>query len=368
MSDSLVNFRSELLHALSKKGHEVIACAPGDNPLVKEKLRSLGITYLPIHMSRTGLNPFKDLICFINLLKVLRDIKPHIVLAYTIKPIIYGSIAAKISGIKNIYSIITGLGYVFMGQNLKRSVFRKIIGMLYSIALKANKVVFFQNPDDLALFRESRIITDSTKTRIINGSGVNLKHFAVIEPLLSSPVFLLIARILKDKGVLEYVEAAKLLKQRYPNAEFHLLGPFDNNPSAIKRDTVIEWHKAGIINYLGETDDVRPFISSACVFVLPSYREGTPRSVLEAMAMGRPIVTTDTPGCRETVCNGVNGYLVDVKDPVSLANAMEKFILDPESIIVMGKNSRKIAEEKYDVHMVNSAILNSMELNNEALI
>lgn len=368
LPESLLNFRGQLLAEMVAQGHEVLACAPGENPTVREGLRQLGVSYQPIRLARTGLNPLRDVTCIFDLIGVFRTFRPELVIGYTIKPVIYGSLAARITGVREMYSIITGLGYVFMGHTLRRKLIRRFVCLLYRMAIKANRAVFFQNPDDLALFRELGLVGSDTRTVLINGSGVDLVRFPVAAPLPCPPVYLLIARLLRDKGIVEYVEAARLLKRRYPAAEFRLLGPFDDNPSAIERDRVFAWHDSGVIVYLGETDDVRPFIAAAGVYVLPSYREGTPRSVLEAMAMGRPIVTTDVPGCRETVIDGENGFLVKVQDAEALACAMERFILQPELIISMGRRSREIAEDKYDVNKVNAVIMNTMGLDDEKIV
>ena len=198
---------------------------------------------------------------------------------------------------------------------------------------------------------------------MINGSGVNVERYSFKPPQTETFIFLIIARLLWDKGVGEFVSAARLLKEKYPEVRWQIVGPFDNNPSAIHREDVAKWQAEGLIEYMGATEDVRPYLEKASVYVLPSYREGTPRSVLEAMAMGRPVITTDAPGCRETVIDGVNGFLVPVRDKVALAEAMEKFIIDKELMAEMGRKGREIAESRYDVHKVNLSILRPMELD-----
>lgn len=363
LAESLVNFRGPLLANMVREGHEVIACAHGENSTVASALKKLGVTYQGIRIERTGLNPVKDLHTLGQLYGFFKKISPDIALSYTIKPVIYGSLAAYMAGVSNIFSIITGLGYAFTEQSLKHRAVRIAAEKMYRAALRVNKAVFFQNTDDLALFADSGLVSPD-KQVLINGSGVDLDYFGKA-PLDNQPVFLLIARLLKDKGIIEYMHAAKILKKCYPKAIFRLLGPFDSNPSAINKYLIREWQGAGIIEYLGETSDVRPYIKEANIYVLPSYREGTPRTVLEAMAMGRPVITTDAPGCRETVIDGESGFLVPVKDIDALANAMERFILQPELIEKMGRRSRELAEEKYDVHMVNAVILRTMGLLSE---
>lgn len=360
---SLLNFRGELIRKLVGLGHEVTALAPEEG--FAEKVRALGAEYIQIPLDRTGLNPVKDAGTFLTLVRLMRRIKPDMVLSYAIKPVIYGSLAAGWTRVLRSYSMITGLGFVFVNGDADRGLLRRLVRTLYRLSLKHNAVVFFQNPDDLRLFQEEELLGRKTKPVLINGSGVDLERFYYVPPRTRPVAFLLIARLIWDKGVREYVEAARLLKQRYPEVSFQLLGPFDSNPAAIQERHVTDWTAEGIIEYLGRTDDVRPYIAASSVYVLPSYREGTPRSVLEAMAMGRPVITTDAPGCRETVVPGMNGFLVPVKDAAALAAAMEKFILNPEMIVPMGEKSRQIAEEKYDVHKVNQVILQSMGMVSE---
>ena len=359
-SPSLINFRGDLIRAMVELGHKVICLGPEAG--FEQPLQELGADYRQIPLHRTGLNPLKDVKTLFSLRKVLKEIRPDIVFSYTVKPIVYGSIAAHMAGVRRMYAMIEGLGYVFIGQSLKQKFLRQLVCFLYHKALKYNKAVFFLNPDDMRLFVDNSIVPKAVKPVLLNGIGVNIEKFAFAPPKLSPVTFLLIARLIKDKGILEYVESARLLKQKYPAAKFQLLGPLDINPAAITQEQLERWTKEGIIEYLGKTNDVRPYIAEASVYVLPSYREGTPRSVLEAMSMGRPIITTDAPGCRETVIDGRNGFLVPVKDVDALKSAMEKFILEPDLISRMGKQSRVIAEEKYDVRKVNRVILQEMGL------
>jgi glycosyltransferase involved in cell wall biosynthesis len=362
LSESLLNFRKQLLVEMVSNGHEVTAFAPGEDREVTTQLRELGIAYHPVSTDRTGLNPLSDIRTCIELFSLFRKYKPDILLNYTIKPVIYGSITARLAGVRRIFSIITGLGYTFSKESLGEKIIFAVVRRLYISALAGNHTVFFQNPDDMKLFTDYNIITRTGQSVLINGSGVDLQHFRLVALPQKRPVFLLIARLIRTKGIREFVEAASIVKQRHPNASFRLLGPYDSNPSAIQKNEVSSWIREGIIEYLGEAKDVRKSLADADVYVLPSYREGTPRSVLEAMAMGRPIITSDAPGCRETVQQGVNGFLVPIKDAKSLAAAMEKFIDHPQLIVSMGKRSRERAEEKYDVHKVNAVILEAMSL------
>jgi len=237
-----------------------------------------------------------------------------------------------------------------------------MIQPMYWVALRNNTKVFFQNPDDQELFTSMNLVSGCEQCVLINGSGVDIEYYRETPPVTERIVFLLIARLISDKGINEYVEAARRIKQDYPEVVFRLVGPFDSNPSAIPKKKIEKWHDEGVIEYLGKTRDVRPYIAESSVYVLPSYREGTPRTVLEAMSMGRPIITSDAPGCRETVIEGKNGYLVRVKDVDGLVQALERFILNPKLISMMGKESRKIAVKKYDVRKVNATILETMGL------
>jgi len=300
----------------------------------------------------------------LNLYRLFRELKPDCLLSYTIKPVIYGSIAAKVAGVPAIFSLITGLGYAFIGTGKLKRMLTSVVSVLYRFSLRFNRLVFFQNPDDQHLFIKNQMVRDIDQTRLINGSGVDLNHFSYrpLQDRQKEQCFLLVARLLSDKGVREYVAAARALKRKYPTSKFQLLGPLDTNPTSCQPQELEAWQKEGTIEYCGVTTDVRSFLEAATVFVLPSYREGTPRSALEAMSIGRSVVTTDAPGCREVVINGQNGFLVPIKDHKSLATAMEQFILNPKLAQQMGFESRRIAEERFDVHQVNDFLLKQMGL------
>lgn len=364
LANSLVNFRGAMLAEMVRRGHVVTSCAAEDSPGIVNELAAMGVRYVPLHFKRAGLNPFSDLVLLLRLVKLLRELRPDIVFTYTIKPVIYGSLACRMTGVARCYAMITGLGYAFMGgTGLRQRLVGKLAPLLYRVALAGNAGVFFQNRDDLALFAKTGLLRAQHRALVINGSGVDIDYFRPA-PLPAGPVvFLLIARLLKDKGIFEYAAAAASIKQRYPDTIFRLMGPLDPNPAAIGKDQIDTWHRAGVLEYLGEVKDVRPHLAACNVYVLPSYREGTPRTVLEAMAMGRPIITTDAPGCRETVINGNNGFLVPVKDAAALAEAMQTFITHPELIPRMGRCGREITEIKYDVRKVNAAILRHMRLD-----
>lgn len=364
-ADSLIAFRKPLIQALLDQGLTVHVAAPEllENTQVMAELKQLGVTAHNIPMQRAGMNPLADLKALLALWQLMRKVKPDYVLGYTVKPVIYGSLAAWLAGVPKRFALITGLGFAFIDQEGQRSKVRAIVQRLYRMALSRCHNVFFQNPDDQALFEQLNILAPNAKSTVVNGSGVDVAQFNVAPlPNTSAPRFLLIGRLLGDKGVREYVQAAKLVKQQYPEAQFDLVGWIDANPNTITQPELDQWIQAGTINFLGRLSDVRPAIENCSVYVLPSYREGTPRTVLEAMAMGRAVITTDAPGCRETVTEGDNGYLVPVKDADALAQAMLRFIKQPELIAQMGQRSRSIAEEKYDVHKVNAQMLEGMGL------
>lgn len=363
---SLVNFRGPLLQTLRAKGLEVHAAAPDltANAAVYDQLIVWGITPHNVTMQRAGMNPVGDLGTMRALFLLMRKIRPDAVLAYTIKPVVYGTLAAWLARVPYRFALITGLGYAFTGEaSRKRAIVLSLVRKLYAAAMKRSYKVFFQNPDDQALFIDQGILPKSIPSVVLNGSGVDVDYFAQEKLPTGAPSFLLIARLIADKGVRQYAEAAKLLRDKYPDSKFRLVGDLDDNPSSISRAELNSWIEAGVIDYLGLLDDVRPALAQSSVFVLPTYyREGTPRTVLEAMAMGRPVITTDAPGCRETVTAGDNGFLVPVKNVEELVAAMQKIIEQPSLVAQMGKRSRERAVERYDVHKVNGIMLEEMEI------
>lgn len=361
---SLVNFRGPLIKAMINAGHEVLAVAPQTDDETPGQIRSLGAEFRPVTLARSGLNPLADLKTLFALISIFRQEKPEILLSYTVKPVIYASLAAKLCGLDRAYSLITGLGYSFGRAGEKgRGLLTALVRNLYRTALSGNRAVFFQNPDDRDFFLQQGIIKPSKPTVVTAGSGIDLDHFALAEPVEQGPVFLCLTRLLREKGVAEYAEAALLLRKKYPEAKFRLVGPLDPGPDGVSEQEVINWVEQEAIAYDGEVRDVRPFMAGCSVFVLPTaYREGVPRSLLEALSMGKPVITTDAPGCRETVVQDENGLLVPVRDPKALADAMDTFIRDRSLIPKMGTASRRLAEEKFDVNKVNGQILGEMGL------
>lgn len=361
-AESILNFRKDLLISIQTKGLEVHIAAPGIlvNRQLRDKMTEYGWTLHPIQLQRSNLNPLLNLRSAWSVLSLVRKVRPDYVLAYTIKPVIYGMFASWLVRIPKRYALLTGLGYVFVHLS-DRKVLSFFIRKAYSFVMGKTNKVFFQNPDDQALFRSLGLLPPSTPSCVVNGSGVDVADFAVA-PVPPEPHFLLIARLLGDKGVREYAQAAQRTRALYPQARFSLVGWLDENPDAIAQSELDSWVQAGTLDFLGRLSDVRPAIAACSVYVLPSYREGTPRTVLEAMAMGRAVITTDAPGCRETVVDGDNGFLVPVQSVDALAEAMARFITDPTLATRMGQRGRQLAEDKYDVHKVNAVMLKEMGL------
>lgn len=354
-SPSLLGFRKALLeHAV--KTVNVVALGPDIEGDVAKGLAAIGVESRDVRLRRGGVNPLGDLQSFLSVRRALAELRPDVVLPYTIKPVIWGTLAAHSLGVKRIVPMITGAGFAFTdGGGFMRRLSRIVVSILYPLALRHASIVLFQNPDDLALFRARRLLPKHVPAAIIKGSGVDIAHYAPA-PLPERPAFLMIARLLGDKGVREYAVAARLFRARFPDVSVRLVGWLDENPDSIKQAELDAMIASGV-EFLGRLEDVRPAIAAASVYVLPSYREGTPRSTLEAMAMGRAVITTDAPGCRETVEEGVNGFLVPPRDAVALAAAMQKFMDQPQLLAEFGAQSRRIAVAKYDVNLVNAEIM-----------
>jgi len=363
---SLINFRLDLIRDLRAAGHDVMAAAPGRDDDVAETLGAVGVRYEPVSLDRAGMNPLRDLRSLIGLVRLFRRIKPDLVLAYTIKPVVYGLLAARLAGVRRRFGMITGLSYALMGgDRITRRGLKHLTVCLYRQGLAGAETVLFQNTSDLASFTRCGMVRAGQKTAVVDGSGVNLEQFAAMPVPQGPPVFLLMARLLADKGIREYVEAARRLKRDYPDWRFQILGPLDVTPTAIHRAEIDGWQREGVIAYLGAARDVRPYLEACTAFVLPSfYPEGLPRSILEAMAIGRAIITTDRPGCRETVVAGENGYLVPACKVTPLAEAMIELTEEPGRPQAFGQASRRIAERRFDVRLINDSILSILGANN----
>lgn len=346
---NIYNFRSGLIRALTDHGYDVVAIAPDDE--YSERLKELGCRFICLSMDRNGSHPGRDLILLARYLLLLKTENPLVYLGYTVKPNVYGSIASHALRIPVINNI-AGLGATFINTNF----LTRIVRSLYKLALSRSHRVFFQNLDDQEMFIRTGLVRPEITDRV-PGSGINMAHYQPIPPLplLARPFcFLLVARMLKDKGVYEFVEAARTVRRRMPETEFQLLGFIDAaNSNAISAQQIKDWEDEGLINYLGKTDDVRPYMAAADCVVLPSYREGVPRSLLEAAAMARPIITTDTVGCRDVVEDQVNGFLCQVKDSNDLAEKMTSMIgLLPEERLKMGEAGRQKVKSEFDEKVV----------------
>lgn len=362
---SIVNFRGPLIRELVARGIVVYALAPDFDDDARARVVGLGARPVDYSLSRTGLNPLRDLLDVVRLRGVLRRLAPDASLAHYIKPVIYGSLAAWAAGIPARYSMIEGLGYVFIEDgtplSLRRWALRYVVSRLYKLAIKTNRRVLFLNPDDLGYFLAGNTVTPEQAMQI-DGIGLDLDYYAPVPAVLQPVTFLLIARMLREKGVYDFIAAARTVKRRFPNVCFMLVGGTDPNPGSVERADLESWEREGLVQWAGQVPDVRPWIARASVFVLPSYREGVPRSNQEAMAMERPVITTDCVGCRETVVDGVNGYLVPVRSPDALAATMMRFIESPDLIQRMGREGRRIAKARFDVRAINRRILEILDL------
>ena len=350
---TLVNFRGLLIQDIIKKDIDVMAASsvPDSDSFIN--ISKFGVTYKTIHLQRNGLSLTGDIRTFVNLLKLLKNQKPNLVLAYGIKLIIWGGLSARLTRTP-FFALITGLGFAFQGDSLKRKFLTKLVTFLYKIALKNSKSVIFQNKDNQNTFIDKGIVPRS-KTHIVNGSGVDIKKYSVTKFPKAHVSFLCISRLLSEKGLREYAAAARIVKDKFPNVKFDLVGPEDSSPDTISLEEVSRW--SDYVNYNGSTNDIRPHIEKCHVYVLPSHHEGLPRSTLEAMSMGRPILTTNAVGCKETVEEGVNGFMVPVGSTIKLAEKMIWYIENEDKIQDMGEESRRIVEDKFDVRKVNKEML-----------
>jgi glycosyltransferase involved in cell wall biosynthesis len=357
---SLVNFRGELLRAMVAAGHEVFACAGEVEDRAVAKLAGMGVVFHGVDVRRRGTNAWSDWRYYRSLRRIIRGCEPHMVLTYTIKPVVYGCLAAARSGVPRVAAMITGAGVLRDGPWAAITVAQS----LYRRSLRHADTVFFQNVEDEELFRARRLLGPG-RTVQVPGSGVDLTRFAFSPPVLQPVTFLLIARLLAAKGIREFAEASLRLRQRYGDAVRSLLvGPLEGSSAGVREAEIARWQASGALEYRGAVYDVRPHLREASVFVLPSYYgEGRPRTVLEALAMGRPVITADSPGCRDTIEDGVSGLLVPPRDPVALEAAMETFVRDRARIGAMGLRGRERAESCFDVHRVNRMILSELGLS-----
>jgi glycosyltransferase involved in cell wall biosynthesis len=346
-------FRGPLMRWFQARDYRVVAVAAALDGFDPAVFAASGVTFHAWPLKKASLDPIGDLVPLLTLWRVLRRERPDILFAHTIKPVIYGVILSALAGVERRSVMIPGLGYAFTeGTGLKR----RLVGWLarngYRTALKRAHIAIFQNPDDVEALRQSGALPAVTPTGLVNGSGVDMDHYAPGPWPDGPPRFLMVARLLRDKGVMEFIEAARHVRRSQPDARFVLVGGSDPNPAAIPQAAIDAWVAEGLIEAPGQTGDPRPYYADCHVFVLPSYREGTPRTNLEAMAMARPIVTTDVPGCRQTVIHGENGLMVPARDGRALGEAMLSLAQDLERARLMGLAGRQLCRERFELAAV----------------
>ena len=358
----LMHYR-QLLIELNQQFDRVVCVTPKDGH--HQEFTELGYHYHPIKMQQHGMNPLQEWQLMRQFVGIYQQYQPDCVLNFSIKPCLYGGHAAKKLNVPKAGYMVTGLGYIFMNDDWKASNLKRLVVKKYTDNLRSNDEVFFQNKDDKSLFSELGII-DKPSTHVLPGTGIDLAEFKPAprnNDVIDKVRFLFIGRMLKDKGVYELVKACYALKKKGVRFQCDLLGPLDDNPSAIQRDELLAWQQKGLVRYLGEVDDVREQITKSHVFVLPSYREGLPRAGLEAMAMGLPVISTDVPGCRELVEEGENGFLIPAEHSTPLLKAMKKFIDNKSLIQSMGDRSREICEERFSVEIMIDMVRRAMLKN-----
>lgn len=356
---SAYNFRGDLIKEIIGKGYKVIVTGP--NQIGAKNITALGAEFVEISMNKNGINPISDLSYLWKLYILCKKEMPEATLGYTIKPYLYGSLAARLAGVNNVNAMVAGAGFLFASKSLKVRLLKVFISLLYKIGFGVAHHIIFQNIDDLNEFC-GRGFCKREKCGMVNGSGVNMTKFTPSE-YPAQPTFFMLGRFIHSKGVLDYLEAAKMVKEKYPQAHFMLLGKVEKIQDGITQEELDPYLNAGVATIYPETDKIAEFYAKTSVFVLPTaYREGTPRVILEAMASARAVITTFTPGCKETVQDGKNGFFVPVHAPVALAEKMIHFIEHPEDIEKMGKASYQLCKTKYEVSIINSVMMNLMQI------
>ena len=350
----LYNFRLSLAEFIRSNGDQLILLSPQGTYV--QKLKNMGFKWIEINLSRKGHNPFKEIATISQIASIYRAEKPDLVHHFTVKCVIYGSLAAKLTGVKKIINAITGLGYIFLNENIKARIIRWIVKIFYRFSLR-NTMVVFQNEDDLQLFQRNHLIIQD-QTQIVPGSGVDIDKFTPIKEPDGITSVILIARLLRDKGIYEFVEAAKIIIGQSHNVRFILVGDIDEgNPASLTQNELQDWLEKGVIEWWGWRDDVINVYHSANIVCLPSYREGISRTLIEAGACGKPLVTTNVPGCKQVVIDGENGFVVPQKNAEELAKALVKLIINPKLRKVMGMRSREIVTKTFSSSIINSQTL-----------
>lgn len=363
----VLGFRSDLIKALVAKGYKVYAFALDYDADTRAQVRAWGAQPVDYVFSRTGMNPAADLLGMWRLVKIFRAIKPDVVFSYFSKPVVFGTLAARIAGCKRRIGMLEGLGYTFTqgpeGFSRKATLLRTIQVLLYRLSFPFLERILFLNPDDprdLVAKYNLRV----AKVSVLGGIGLDLQQYSYNEPKIQPVSFIFVGRLLAEKGIHEFVAAARLVKNKYPDVEFVVLGGLDPaNPGALSKYELDILIRDKVVVYPGHVNNVQDWLIASSVFVLPSYREGVPRSTQEAMAIGRAVITTDVPGCRETVVDGVNGYLVRPWSPESLAQRMIHFVEHPDKIEQMGRASYKLAQERFDAEKINSRLVHYIQGN-----
>jgi glycosyltransferase involved in cell wall biosynthesis len=385
-ANTLIYHRGDLIRDFASQGCEVVTAAAGDYPHVHSFMAKLQGRHVAIRMARSSINPLHDLLTVLDMWKLFRREKPDILFAYTIKSVCYGAVLARLAGIRRIYTLLPGMGLTFVKpETWKGRLVAGVSRWLHRIALKCSNAIFVQNVDDLAELRASRILPEKKPVQVTAGSGVNLEEFPFVamdndrDLAMGRLRFALVSRLLTSKGVKVFAEAARSVKSKYPGAEFHLIGPFDPSPNRVTEKEVAQWVSEGLLVHHGMVRDVASLLKTMHVFVLPTwYREGVPHATLEALSMGRPVITTDSVGARETVAltdrgkeqrcegarfmEGYNGILVPPRDVDAVRGAMEWLLENPHLALSMGRASRQLAEDIFDVREVNQIILQAMGL------
>lgn len=357
---SAYNFRGDLIKDIQAKGYDVFVTGPNQEGV--EKIEALGAKFIEVPVNKNGTNPFADITYCLKLRKIMKAEKADAILGYTIKPVIYGSIAGWLAGVKNRTAMVTGAGYLFASKSFKAKMIRLVSFMLYRMGLGAAQKVIFQNIDDLNEFVANGLVKRE-KCHVVNGSGVNMSKYTPA-PYPVKPTFFFLGRLVHSKGGLDFVKAAKIVKAEHPDARFMILGKLEKNlPDAILPEEMMPYVDDGTVELFPETDDIPKYYAMTSVFVLPTaYREGTPRVILEAMASARAIITTNTPGCKETVVEGENGFFTGIHNPEELADRILFFISNPDKIEEYGSKSLEICIKKYDVSIINKNMLDIMGL------
>lgn len=353
---NIYNYRLGLIKTLIEQGHQVCAIAPKDE--FSDELTKVGCQYIPIEMDNWGTSPFKDIKLVADFYKIYKSLQPDVIFHYTIKPNIYGTVAGRLLKIPTI-SNVSGLGTVFM----KETLITKLVKRMYKLAFRFPEKVFFQNEEDKEFF-EAQNLVEKGRIEILPGSGVNTDYFAPNSPEKNGKfTFLMVSRLLYDKGVVEYVEATRQIQNNGKIVEFQILGGIDpGHVRGIPSENIDAWVEEGLVNYLGTAKDVRPYIEKADCIVLPSYREGTPRTLLEAASMEKPLLATDVPGCNNVVEDNINGYLCKAKDIDDLASKMKQMVkTSDEQLLKFGQNGRSMVKSRFDEKIVIQKYLETLD-------